>query len=94
MSIHAQSALLANGWPPHSAARAGQLFYRDALEHIGGITELRILTVGLPTNRPLDVYHLWFWMAYALLVERRAAPSPERAVTTAPPGFGGAESSG
>lgn len=76
VALHAQKAMLASGHPPLTATGAGHEFYRRALEHIASIAEVRILAVGLPTNRPLDVYRLWFWMAYAALVERPKAPRP------------------
>lgn len=76
VSLHAQTAMLASGHPPLTAKAAGQQFFRRALEHIAGIAEVRVLTVALPTTRPADVYRLWFWMAYAALVEKRNAPRP------------------
>lgn len=76
VSLHAQRVLLSSGHPPLTAKAAGQQFFRRALEHISGIAEVRVLTVGLPTTRPVEVYRLWFWMAYAALVERRNAPRP------------------
>lgn len=75
-AFHAQQMLLTRGRPMSSRA-AGRAFYRDALEHIAIINQVRILAVGLPTNRPIEVYHLWFWLAYALLVEKRRAPRPK-----------------
>lgn len=80
-SIHAQRALLEKGWSPLSARAAGRRFYRDALEHIATIEEVRVLTVGLPTKHPVDVYRLWFWMMYALLVERSHGPRPRLPMT-------------
>jgi len=76
VSLHAQRAMLAGGHPPLSAKAAGRQFFCRALEHIAGIAEVRVLTVALPTRRPVDVYRLWFWMAYAALVEKRKAPRP------------------
>jgi hypothetical protein len=76
VSLHAQSAMLASGHPPISAKAAGRQFFRRALEHIADIAEVRVLTVALPTTRPVEVYRLWFWMAYAALVEKRRAPRP------------------
>jgi hypothetical protein len=76
VSLHAQNRILASGGAAVSARAAGRLFYRDALEHVGSLTEVRILTVGLSTDRPLEVYRLWFWMAYAALIERPRAPRP------------------
>ena len=63
------------------AKAAGRRFYRDALEHIATIEEVRILTVGLPTRYPVDTYRLWFWMMYALLVERPQGPRPRLPLT-------------
>lgn len=80
-AIHAQRTMLAGGWPPLSASAAGQQFYREALEHIAGIAEVRVIAVGLPTNRPLQVYRLWYWLAYAALVERPRAPRPRLPLT-------------
>jgi hypothetical protein len=81
VSLHAQKVLLEKGWPALSAKAAGQMFYRDALEHIATIKEVRILTVGLPTKHPVEAYRLWFWMMYALLVERSHAPRPRLPMT-------------
>ncbi len=76
VSLHAQNRILASGGHALSARAAGRLFYRDALEHIASLTEVRILSVGMSTNHPLDVYRLWFWMAYAALIKRPRAPRP------------------
>lgn len=76
VAFHAQRLMLANGWPPLSAKAAGRQFFRDALEHIASIAEVRVLTVGLDTKYPLEAYRLWFWLAYAALVERPRAPRP------------------
>ena len=76
VALHAQTAMLASGSPPLTAKAAGQQFFRRALEHIASIAEVRVLTVALPTTRPAEVYRLWFWMAYAALVEKRNAPRP------------------
>ena len=64
-----------------SAKAAGRAFYRDTLEHIALINRVSILAVGLPTKYPLEVYRLWFWMAYALLVEKSRAPRPKLPLT-------------
>jgi Protein of unknown function (DUF3800) len=74
-SFHAQSVQGEKG-KSLSAKGAGRQFYRDALEHIALINQIRVVAVGLPTKYPLDVYHLWFWMANALLVEKARAPRP------------------
>lgn len=76
VSLHAQNRILASGGAPLTARAAGRLFYRDALEHVAGISELRVLSVGLQTKYPLEVYRLWFWMMYAALVVRPRAPRP------------------
>lgn len=81
VSIHAQSTMLAKGWPPISAEAAGRSFYKLALGHIGTIAEVRYLAVGLPTKYPLEVYRLWFWMAYAALIERPQSPRPKLPMT-------------
>lgn len=79
-SFHAQQVLLAQG--RHlSVKAAGRSFYRDALEHIASIAEVRTLAVGLPTDRPVEVYRLWFWLMYAGLVERPKAPRPRLPLT-------------
>jgi hypothetical protein len=75
-SIKAQQMQLAKG-RSMSAKAAGRLFYRDALEHIALINQVRVVAVGLPTKYPLEVYRLWFWMAYASLVEKPKAPRPK-----------------
>jgi len=62
VSLKAQQMMLTKGSPPLSARAAGRMFYRDALEHIAMINQVRVLAVGLPTNHPLEVYRLWFWM--------------------------------
>jgi hypothetical protein len=77
VSLHAQQTMLARGASPLSAKAAGRLFYRDALKHVASINQVRVLAVGLSTNYPLEVYRLWFWMAYTLLVERPRAPRPK-----------------
>lgn len=59
-----------------SARAAGRLLYRETLEHIAGIAEVRILSVGLETKHPREAYLLWFWMMYAALIERPRAPRP------------------
>jgi Protein of unknown function (DUF3800) len=76
VALHAQRRLLENRHAPLSAAAAGRLLYRRALEHIAGIAEIRVLVVGLSSARALEVYRLWFWMTYAALVERPRAPRP------------------
>jgi hypothetical protein len=74
-SFRAQQVLNTKG-QPMSAKAAGRLLYRDSLEHIALINQIRVLAVGLPTKYPLEVYRLWFWMANALLVEKDRAPRP------------------
>ena len=81
VSIHAQNRILASGGAPLSVKAAGRQFYRDALEHIARTKEVRVLTVGLPTKHPVDVYRLWFWMMYASLIERPRAPRPRLPLT-------------
>ncbi len=79
-SLHAQTVLGRNG--VHMSARAaGRRLYRDALEHTAGFMELRVLTVGLQTAHAVDVYRLWFWMVYALLVETSSGPRPRLPMT-------------
>ncbi len=60
---------------------AGRQFYRRALEHIAGITEVRLLTVGLKTKYPEEAYRLWFWLAYSALITRSQAPRPFLPIT-------------
>lgn len=81
VSYHAQNRILTSGGAPLTAKAAGRQFYRDALEHIASIAEVRILAVGLPTKHPVEVYRLWFWMMYAVLVERPRAPRPRLPLT-------------
>lgn len=81
VAIYAQREMLARGLPPISATRAGQSFYRDALEHIASVAEVRILAVGLKTRYPRDAYRLWFWLAYAALAQRPRAPRPRLPMT-------------
>lgn len=80
VSIHAQRVLQEEG-VSGSARAAGRRVYREALEHIAGIRELRTLTVALPRKQATDVYRLWFWMAYVLLVEPPRAPHPRLAMS-------------
>jgi hypothetical protein len=75
-SLHAQNVILSAGGSGVSAKAAGRQLYRDTLEHIARTREVRIIAVGLRTRFPLEVYRLWYWMAYALLVERPRAPRP------------------
>ncbi|MGI9019124.1 MAG: DUF3800 domain-containing protein [Solirubrobacterales bacterium] len=75
-ALHAQRRLLASGHPPISAKGAGQQFFRNALNHIASIYEVRTLSVGLHTNRPLEAYQLWYWLMSGLLVEKARAPRP------------------
>jgi len=75
VSIHAQKVLKEEG-VDGSAKAAGRRVYREALEHIAAIRELRTLTVALPRKQATDVYRLWFWMSYMLLVEPAKAPHP------------------
>ncbi len=81
ISFHAQSAMLANGIAAVSARAAGRQLYRDALEHIARTREVRVLAVGLDTRHAVDVYRLWFWMAYGALIERTKTPRPRLAFT-------------
>jgi len=74
-AFHAQR-VLANRGLNFSARAAGRHFYREALEHIATITEVRVLAVGLRTPQALHVYRLWFWLMYAALVEKPRAPRP------------------
>lgn len=59
-----------------SAKAAGRLLYRDTLEHVASIAEVRILAVGLNTKYPREAYRLWFWLMYAALITRPRAPRP------------------
>jgi hypothetical protein len=60
---------------------AGRQFHRLALEHIAGITELRVLAVGVKTNYPEDAYRLWYWLAYSAFITRSQAPRPFLPIT-------------
>lgn len=81
VSLHAQSAYISKTGKAISARAAGRQFHRDALEHIAGIAEVRILSVGMRTNRARDAYRLWFWLAYAELVARDRSPRPRLPLT-------------
>jgi hypothetical protein len=81
VSLHAQAVSIGKTGQPISARAAGRQFHKDALEHIAGIAEVRILTVGLATERARDVYRLWFWLVYAELVARSRAPRPRLPMT-------------
>jgi hypothetical protein len=81
VALDVQRVVRSQGGPSLRAKAAGRLFYRDALEHIASLSEVRILTVGLETRRPLDAYRLWFWLAYCLLVEHPKAPRPRLPLT-------------
>ena len=88
--IHAQDLLNGQGNAAYYAARtsvartgqarsaqaAGRLLYRDVLEHIAGIREVRILSVGMDTKYPREVYRLWFWLMYAALITKPRSPRP------------------
>jgi hypothetical protein len=76
ISLHAQTRQLESGASALTAKAAGRQFFRRSLEHIAEIAEVRVLTVGLPTTRPIETYNLWFWMAYAALVEKSKSPRP------------------
>lgn len=76
VALHAQSRLAEDGRSGISAIGAGRHLYRAALEHVATVHEIRVLTVGLPTDRAVDVYRLWFWMMYVLLVEQSRSPRP------------------
>jgi hypothetical protein len=76
VAIHAQRVLGEEGVNGMSARSAGRRVYREALEHIAGIQELRVLSIALPRKQATDVYRLWFWMVYMLLVEPQKAPHP------------------
>jgi hypothetical protein len=76
IAFHVQATMLANGYPPISAQGAGRQFYKDALEHIARTREVRVLAVGLDTPYASEVYRLWFWLAFAALIERPTFPRP------------------
>lgn len=75
-AYYASRTSLARTGQHRSARAAGRLLYREALEHIASITEVRILTVGLNTRYPREAYRLWFWLLYASLITRPRAPRP------------------
>jgi uncharacterized protein DUF3800 len=81
VSVRAQHRIQADERVALRAKDAGRRLYRDALEHIASITEVRVLSVGLRTKYPVAVYRLWFWLAYAALVERPRAPRPRLPLT-------------
>jgi hypothetical protein len=43
------------------AKQTGCDIYKRVLRQVSRINGLRVLTVGLPTNVPNEVYRLWFW---------------------------------
>jgi hypothetical protein len=75
-SFYASRTSMSRTGQARSAQGAGRRLYRDALEHIAGIREVRILTVGLKTKYPREAYRLWFWTMYASLVTKPRAPRP------------------
>lgn len=75
-SYYASQTSVARTGQARSAKAAGRLLYRDALEHIAGIAEVRILTVGLDTKYPREAYRLWFWLMYAALITKPRGPRP------------------
>jgi hypothetical protein len=79
-SIQAQKNYRAQG-VNLSAKGAGKRFYREALEHIAGITEVRVLTVGVKSKYAEDAYRLWYWMMFAALITRGSGPRPFLPVT-------------
>jgi hypothetical protein len=72
----ASKTSLARTGQDRSARAAGRLLYRDTLEHIASIAEVRILAVGLNTKHPREAYRLWFWLMYAALITKPRAPRP------------------
>jgi hypothetical protein len=75
-AYYASKTSIARTGQARSAKAAGRLLYRDALEHIAGIREVRILSVGLKTRYPREAYLLWFWLMFAALITRPRAPRP------------------
>ena len=75
-AFYASRTSVARTGQARSAKAAGRHLYRDALEHIASIREVRILTVGLRTKYPREAYRLWFWLMYAALITRPRAPRP------------------
>lgn len=47
------------------ALQTGCDIYTRVLGHTAGINGLRVMSVGLQTARPQEVYRLWFWAACA-----------------------------
>lgn len=75
-AYHAARTSLARTGQHRSARGAGRLLYRETLEHVASVTEVRILAVGLATKYPREAYRLWFWLMYAALITRPRAPRP------------------
>lgn len=80
LSLHAQAAQLAATGTHRSAKAAGRTLYRDILEHVAGIAEVRVIAVGMNARRANDVYRLWYWMTYSALIVRPRAPRPRLAM--------------
>ena len=76
-AYYASRTSLARTGQARSAKAAGRLLYRESLEHIAKIAEIRVLTVGLQTKYPREAYRLWFWLMYAALIVRPRAPRPK-----------------
>jgi len=75
-AFYASRTSVARTGQPRSARAAGRLLYRDTLEHVASIAEVRILTVGLKTKYPREAYRLWFWVMYAALITKPRSPRP------------------
>jgi len=75
-AFYASRTSMARTGTARSAQAAGRMLYKDVLEHVAGITEVRILTVAMNTKHPREVYRLWFWMMYAALITKPRAPRP------------------
>lgn len=80
-AYYASRTSVARTGQARSARAAGRHLYRDALEHVARLREVRVLTVGLPTKYARDAYRLWYWMMFAALITRPRAPRPRLPMT-------------
>jgi hypothetical protein len=80
-AFYASRTSVARTGQARSAKAAGRHLYRDALEHIASIAEVRLLVVGMRTKHARDVYRLWYWMMYAALITKPRAPRPRLPMT-------------
>ena len=75
-SFYASQTSLSRTGQARSARAAGRALYRDVLEHVAGIAEVRVLSVGVDSKYPRDAYRLWFWLMYAALITKPKTSRP------------------